>query len=118
MGTFKLFTGIFVIAASIYMGIELIPPYYSNYEFQDAIKTEALTSTYTPKSETDIRESVFKLAKDYEIPVTKDGIKVQRVGTMGSGTVSIEAPYVVHLDLPGFPFDLHFNPSTENKGAF
>jgi hypothetical protein len=118
MGTIKLFTGIFVIVASIYMGIELIPPYYSNYEFQEAIKTEALTSTYTPKSETDIRDSIFKLAKDYEIPLTKDGIKVQRVGTMGTGTVTIEAPYVVHLDLPGFPFDLHFDPSTRNKGAF
>ena len=32
MGTIKLFFGIFVIVAAIYMGIEVIPPYYSNYE--------------------------------------------------------------------------------------
>ncbi len=68
MGTIKLAFGIFVIAVGIYMGIEVIPPYYSNYEFQGDIQSEALTSTYTPKSEADIRDAVFKIAKGYEIP--------------------------------------------------
>ncbi len=118
MGTIKLFFGIFVIVAAIYMGIEVIPPYYSNYEFQDAIKTEALTSTYTPKTEDNIRDSVFKMAQNYELPLTREGIKVQRAGAQGTGSVSIDAPYVVHLNVPGYPFDLHFDPSTENKSPF
>jgi hypothetical protein len=118
MGTLKLIIGIFVIVASIYMGVELVPPYYANYEFQDAIKTEALTSTYTPKSETDIQNAVFKLAQGYDIPLTKDGIKVRRAGSQNVGSVSIEAPYTVHLDVPGYPFDLHFDPNTENKSPF
>jgi hypothetical protein len=118
MGTIKLVFGIFVIVASIYMGIELVPPYYSNYEFQDAIKAEALTSTYTPKTEADIRDSVFKIAQGYDIPLTKDGIKVQRTGGQNTGMITIDAPYTVHLNVPGYPFDLHFDPSTENKSPF
>jgi hypothetical protein len=118
MGTIKLFFGIFVIAASIYMGIELVPPYYSNYEFQDAIKAEALSSTYSPKSESDIRDSVYKIAQGYDIPIAREGIKVQRLGTQGSGAITIDAPYVVHLNVPGYPFDLNFDPSTENKSPF
>ncbi len=118
MGTIKLCFGIFVIIAAIYLGVELVPLYYANYEFQGDIKTEALTSTYTPKTEADIRESVFKLAKEYEIPITKEGIKVQRAGDLGSGTVTIDAPYTVHLDIPGYPFDLHFDPNTQNKSPF
>lgn len=118
MGTIKLCFGIFVIVAAIYMGIEVIPPYYANYEFQGDIQTEALTSTYTPMSEADIRDAVFKIAKGYEIPLTKDGIKVQRAGNQGSGTISIDAPYTVHLDVPVFPFDLHFDPNTQNKSPF
>jgi|SRR5450755_2294014 hypothetical protein len=118
MGTLKLAFGVFVMVAAIYMGIELIPPYYANYEFQGDIKTEALTSTYTPKTEADIRESVYKIAKGYDIPLTKDGIKVQRSGDQGSGTIIIDAPYTVHLDVPGFPFDLHFDPNTQNKSPF
>ncbi len=118
MGTIKLAFGIFVIVASIYMGIEVIPPFYANYEFQGDLKSEALTSTYTPKSEADIRESVFKIAKGYEIPLTKEGIKVQRTGNQGAGMITIDAPYTVHLDVPGYPFDLHFDPNTENKSPF
>ena len=118
MGTLKLIFGIFLIVAAIYMGVQLVPPYYSAYEFQDAIKTEALTSTYTPKTEADIRDAVFKLAQGYDIPIAKDGIKVQRTGTQVGGSVMIEAPYVVHCDVPGYPFDLHFDPSTENKSPF
>jgi hypothetical protein len=118
MGTIKLIFGIFLIVASIYMGIELVPPYYSNYEFQDAIKAEALNDTYTPKTEADIRDSVFKIAQGYDIPLTKDGIKVQRTGVQNGGMITIDAPYTVHLNVPGYPFDLHFDPNTENKSPF
>lgn len=118
MGTLKLIFGVFLIGASIYLCVELVPPYYSNYEFQDAIKAEALSSTYSPKSESDIRDSVYKIAKGYDIPLTEDGIKVQRSGTQNTGSVFIDAPYVVHLDLPAYPVDLHFDASTENKSPF
>ena len=50
--------------------------------------------------------------------MTKDQIKVQRHGTQGTGSLTIRAPYTVHLDLPGYPVDLHFDASTENKSPF
>ncbi len=118
MGTIKLLFGIFLIGASIYMGIELVPPYYSNYEFQDAIKAEALDSTYTPKTEADIQASVLKIAQGYSIPLTLDGIKVERAGEQGRSVITIDAPYIVHLDVPGYPIDLHFDPNTQNKSPF
>ncbi len=108
-----------VIVAVIYGGAEVIPPYFSNYEFEDSIKEEALHSTYGTKTEDAIRDAVFKKAQDLEIPLTREQIKVQRTGSgQGSGTVSIEADYSVHVDLPGYPLDLHFAPSSRNKGVF
>jgi len=118
MGRIKLIAGILVIVASAYVGAELIPPYFSNYQFEDAVKTEALQSTYTPKTEDAIRETIFKKAQDLEIPVTRDDIKVQRTGPQGTGSVIIETQYTVHVDLPGYPLDLHFNLSTKNKSVF
>ena len=118
MGRIKLIAGILVIVASAYVGAELIPPYFSNYQFEDAVKTEALQSTYTPKTEDAIRETIFKKAQDLEIPVTRDDIKVQRTGPQGTGSVIIETQYTVHVDLPGYPLDLHFNRSTKNKSVF
>jgi hypothetical protein len=118
MGTIKLGVGIFAIVAVVYVCAELIPPFFSNYEFEDVIKSEATLATYSTKPEDAIRDTIFKKAQDLEIPVTKEDIKVKRTGLQGTGTVTIEAHYTVHVDLPGYPLDLQFDPSTRNKGAF
>jgi hypothetical protein len=118
MGTVKLVIGLAVIVAGIYLGAALIPVYYANYEFQDVIKTEATLETYTTKPEADIQQTIWKKAQDLDIPLNKDQIKVQRHGNTGTGSLTIQAPYVVHVDLPGYPMDLHFDPSTENKSPF
>jgi hypothetical protein len=118
MGTIKLLLGIFAIVVAIYLCVELAPPYFAEYEFQDAIKNEATLSTYSTKSEDAIRDTIYKKAQDLDIPITPDQIKVQRIGPQATGTVAIETNYVVHLDMPLYPVDLHFDPSTTNKGAF
>jgi hypothetical protein len=118
MGTIKFGIGILVIVAGIYLGVELVPVYYSNYQFQDMVKTEATLETYTSKPEDAIRDSLFRKAQSLEIPLTKDQIKVQRHGSMGVGSLTISAPYTVHMDLPGYPLDLHFDASTDNKSPF
>jgi hypothetical protein len=109
--------GILVLIAGIFVCVSLIPPYWANYQFEDAIKTEALMSTNSTKTEDAIRDTVLKKARDLDLPLTKDDIKVQRVGTQGNGSVSIEAPYTVPVNLPGYPMELHFNPTTVNKGV-
>lgn len=118
MGTIKLVVGIFVIVATVYVGAEVIPPYFANYEFEDAVKNEATISTYSTKPEDAIRDSVFKKAQELEIPVSKDQIKVHREGPVGGGYVLIDAAYTVHVDLPGYPLDLNFDASTKNKGTW
>jgi hypothetical protein len=118
MGTIKLVFGLVVIAAAVYMGATLVPVYYANYQFQDMVKTEATLQTYTNKPEADIRETIFKEAQGLEIPITREGIKVQRHGTTGTGSLLIDAPYTVHLNLTGYAMDLHFDPSTDNKSPF
>ena len=118
MSTVKLIIGLFIIVAGIYAGVMLIPVYYANYEFQDVIRTEATLQTYTSKPETDIQTTIFKKAQELEIPLNRDDIKVQRRGSNGMGGLTIQAPYIVHVSLPGYPMDLHFDPSTENKSPF
>ena len=113
-----MFVGIFVIAAGIYVLTKVVPPYYESYQFQDAVKDEATHDTYSPKSESEIRTSLFKKAQEYDIPISEDDIKVVKAGTAYNGIVTIRAAYVVHVDLPGYPLDLHFDASTENKGVF
>ena len=117
MGSLKMIGGIFVMVASVYLIAVLGPPFFSNYQFEDAIRTEAQMDTYNTKTEDQIRDSVFKKAQDLDVPVTREQIKVQRSGVTGTGSISIEAPYIVHVSVPGYPVDLNFDPSTRNKGV-
>jgi hypothetical protein len=118
MSTIKMFLGLFVIVAAMYATFELVPPYFENFQFRDAIRDEATRDSYIGKSEDDIRLSVFKQAQQLNIPIAEESIKVQRSGQNFNGTVVIHAPYVVHIDMPGYPLDLHFDASTENRGVF
>jgi len=118
MGTIKLIFGLLVIVTAVYVGAELIPVYYANYEFQDAVKTEATLQTDTTKPEVEIQDTIFKKAQDLQIPLGKEQIKVSRRGTIGTGSLAIRAAYVVHIDFPGYPVDLHFDASTDNHSPF
>jgi hypothetical protein len=118
MGTIKLILVFGLLVSLAYVGAEVIPPYFSNYEFQDTLDTEARMGTYSTRGDDVIRETVFRRAQELEIPVTKEQIKVQRTGTPGNGAVVIETEYSVHVDLPGYPLDLQFHPQSKNKTAF
>jgi|SRR5208337_4140473 len=118
MATLKLIFGVAIFGLVILVCIKVIPPYFSNYELEDAIKTEALNSTYTARSEEEIRDSVIKQAHRYDIELTAKQVHVTRVGNYGSGTTAIECDYSVPIDLPGYSTAIEFHPSTKNKGMY
>ena len=118
MGTIKLILILGLLAMGVWVSAEMIPPYFSNYEFQDTLDSEARMGMYSTKGDDVIRDAVFRKAQDLELPLTKDDIKVQRTGGVGSGTVVISTDYTVHVDLPGYAMDLHFHPESKNKGTF
>ncbi|MGH9544127.1 MAG: hypothetical protein ACRD23_02820 [Terriglobales bacterium] len=114
----KLVFGILIIVGAVVLIATLAPPYFSNYQFQDTLKTEAEMNTYSTKTEDAIRDEVFRKAQEQDIPITKDQIKVHRNGVVGTGSIDIDVPYTVHVNLPGYPLDLNFNASARNKGVF
>jgi hypothetical protein len=114
----KAIFGVLVMVAVAILCIKLIPPYFSNYEFEDFIKNEALQSTYGNRSENDIRDSVIKHAREYDIELTAAQVKVTRSGLSGTGSLSIEADYSIPVSLPGYTTTLEFHPSTKNKGIY
>ena len=40
---------------------------------------------------------------------------MQRIGTPGLMAVYVAADYTVTINLPGYSFDMHFNPTSGNK---
>ena len=118
MGSVKMILGLFIMVAAFYVSAKLVPPYFENYQFTDAVKDEATRDSYSTKTEDEIRKAIFKKAQEYDIPIAQDEIGVKRTGLQFNGTVVVTAVYQVHVDLPGYPLDLHFDASTQNKGVF
>ena len=110
MKTIKALIGLAVLAGGIYLGWNLIPPYFNDYKLEGAIADEARINTYSNKSEEAMRETVVEKAKALEIPLTTENVTVTR----GNGVVSIDVNYTVHLDFPVHPVDLSFHTSSKN----
>lgn len=110
--------GLAVIAALFIVGWAVIPPYFNNYQFEDALKNEALQSTYSTRSVDDIRDAVIKSAHDCDIPLTTKQVHVARTGVNGNGNLLIDVSYTATINLPGYSTTIEFHPSTKNKGVF
>jgi hypothetical protein len=111
MKLLRMIFGIVFIVVVVYGCIVVVPPYFAHYKFDDFVAEEARMSTYSSRSENDIRDSVFRKAQDLEIPVTREQINVQREGQ----AVNIWVDYRVHLDIPAYPVDLNFHTGSKNK---
>ncbi len=108
----KALSGVLILVGIGYILWQVVPPIFNNYQFEDVIEQEARIGSYSNKSEEDIQEIVFTKAKDLNIPVTREQIKVERSGNF----VAISVAYKVHVNLSVYPFDLNFSPSSKNKG--
>lgn len=111
MRNLKTLLSVALIGFGFYVAWLLVPVYFSSYQFQDLMDSEAKLSAYSTKPEAEIEESLMKKAKDLDLPIEPNHIHVIRNGN----EVSITADYTVHVDIPFHPVDLTFTPSTKNK---
>lgn len=118
MATLRLLLGIGLILAVACMAYKLVPPFFANYEFEDALRNDAVQATYSTRSIEDVRNTIIKQAQDYNITLTPQQVHVTRVGGFGTGTFDIDAEYSVPVELPGYTATLDFHPSTHNTGTY
>jgi hypothetical protein len=101
-----------VLAAMAISAVKIVPLYVENYQFQDAINTEAqyALTGYPRKTEDDVRQEIWKKAQDLGIPAKPEDIQLE----MSNGTVSIALDYSVPVDLYVYQFTLQFHPHADN----
>lgn len=101
-----------IVGSMVFAVVKIIPPYFANYQFQDAIETEsrfALTG-YPKRNQDDIQDEVYKKAQDLGLPVNRDDIHVDMTNT----TCGISLDYSVPIDLKVYQFTLQFHPHADN----
>lgn len=104
-----IFTSIFLLL--IYSAVKLVPPFVSEYELADRMQEQARFAVVNHYTDEQIRDNVYKVVKDLEIPAKAEDIKV----TSTPSAVTISMDYRVPVDLMIYRAELHFTPSSENK---
>ena len=110
--SFSALFGLVLVAALIFLSLKLLPPYITNYQFQDYIDGLARTATYNPITEADLRKQIIKEARGFGIPLEDRQVAVQKV--TGS-SVSIVVRYEVPVDLLARQVVLKFEPAAGNR---
>lgn len=117
MGLIKAGFALLAVVAVFICLFQVAPPVMANYSFSDDLKTVAMMdSSNLQKSDDDVRNDVMKKVREHDLPIEPKQIKVQRLNSPGVSAVYLEADYTVTINFPGYPFDLHFNPTSGNKG--
>jgi len=111
-----------LIAVLGYAAYKFIPPFFSDYQLKDATNEIAVLSAagvlpsaggVSPKPDgfvSDIQDAVMRKAKELDIPLRKQDIKVRRHEAL----VFITVKYTVPIELPGSLYDLNFEFTSHN----
>src|SRR5271156_1567786 len=100
--------------AMIFVGFKTVPAFVAEYQLTDKMSEIARFAVVQHQNEEEIRDAIFKVIQDLEIPAKKENIKV----TSTNQLVTINVDYRVPVDLLVFQTDLHFSPTSENKSLF
>jgi hypothetical protein len=103
---------IVILGTMGFVGVKIVPIYVENYQFQDSIQAEsrfALTG-YPKKSPDDVRNDILKKAKELDLPVKPEDIRV----SMTNGAVEISADYSYTFDLAVYQWTHDFHPHADN----
>ena len=103
-----------VLAFAVYAAVKIVPPYAAEYQLADKMQEQARFAVVNHYTDEQIRDNVFKVVQDLEIPVKREVIKVEA----SQQIVKISVDYTVPIDLLVYHLDVHFTPSSENRALY
>jgi len=98
-----------ILAAGVFIAIRAVPIYVAEYQLKDKMNEQARFAIINRYSEDQIKDIIFKVVQDLDIPAKRDDIKVANTGR----GLEISVQYTVPLDLMVYKTDLTFQPSSE-----
>lgn len=102
-----LYTAIF--AAGIFVAVKVVPAYVANYQLKDKMSEQARFAVVNRYSEEQVRDILYKVIQDLDIPARREDIKVTPTGR----GLQISVNYTVPVDFMVYKTDLNFATSSE-----
>lgn len=98
-----------VLILGVMVAWKAIPVKIASAEMYDFMEEIAKFSAKTPPDE--LKKQIVEKATVLKLPVTKDDIKVQRVGD----SIRMQVTYTVPLEFPGYTYNWHFDHQVERS---
>ena len=100
-----------VVVLFIYSAIKIVPAYVNDYQLSDKMQEQARFAVVNHYTEDQIRDNIFKIVQDLDIPAKREDIKVVATNSV----VKISVEYTVPVDVLMYHTELHFSPNSESK---
>ncbi len=113
-GKFKAIVITVILVTVGYCAFKILPAYVAEYQLKDKMQEVARYAVVNRETEDTIRDKLFAVLQDLNIPAKREDIKVGA----SIKNVAISVSYTVPVDLIVYQTELHFSPSSENASIF
>jgi hypothetical protein len=100
-----------VLLAAVYAAVKIVPAYVAEYELKDKMAEQARFAIVNRYSEEQVREVIFKVVQDLDIPANREDIKVEST----NHGIMISVNYSVPVDFKVYKTQLSFSPTSEGR---
>jgi hypothetical protein len=97
------------LVAAIYVAVKLVPPYVADYQLKDKMNEQARFAIVNRYADEHVRDLLFKVIQDLDIPAKREDIKVNAT----NHGMSISVSYSVPVDFLVYKTDLNFTDTSE-----
>jgi len=100
-----------VLLFAVYAAVKIVPVYVAEYELKDKMAEQARFAIVNRYSEDQVRDVIYKVIQDLDIPATREDIKVLST----NNGIMISVNYSVPVDFKVYKTELSFSPSSEGR---
>jgi hypothetical protein len=102
-GNFGCILWVLVLGVATLIAWKMVPVKIATAELYDYIEEQAKFAANTPPEQ--IEKGILLKAQLLKLPLTKEDVKVERVGD----NIRMEASYTVPVNFPGYTYEWHFD---------
>lgn len=107
-GQFGCIVGLILLAVGIFIAWKVIPVKVRAADLRQEIVDDAKSAGMM--NEEKIRASIMAKAREDQLPVSDDNVKITR----GANQITIEVDYVVPIEFPGYIYQMHVHNEQTN----
>jgi len=103
-GKLKSIVFIAILLLIIYSAVKIVPAYVTDYQLSDKMQEQARFAVVNRYSEEQIRDNIFKVVQDLEVPAKREAIKVSANNAVVKISLGIHRSGGLVFLPPGSPF--------------